>query len=793
MNNTLVDKQIGGYGGLDRFRLFAAFLVVGIHTEPLISVSTDLDFLVFHVFARIAVPFFLMTTGFFVLPRYLLAPPTVGKNRDTAPLLAFLKKALVLYAVASILYLPLGIYAGYYPQGDIPRSIARNIVFDGTFYHLWYFPALIIAVLLLFALSRKLPLGIIALISVALYAFGLFGDSYYGLASQSESVKHVYDACFEVFSYTRNGIFYAPIFLVMGALAAKPIGGESEAVPRGDTSADGDARPSVKTGSRAHALIGFCISMALMLAEGMALHGLGAQRHDSMYIALIPCMFFMFRLALSFTGRPSPFLRDLSTLIFVLHPLFIVLVRGIARATGLTDILVGNSVIHYAAVCLLTLAASALLALLWAKIRARGRDKGTVRGKPALLKNNSEHRNKTARAWIELDMEGLHHNVGVLRNMLPKSCKLMPAVKANAYGHGAVEICRELNRLGVRAFCVASVDEGVELRKHRIKGEILVLGYTHPDSFHLLRRHRLIQTVIDSDYAKTLNDYGRRLAVHIKIDTGMKRLGEPAENAEEILQLYNYKNLDIQGIYTHFAADDNGNPFDREYTQRQLDSYEAVLAKIKMAGLPVPRTHVQNSFGVFGRPDLRYDYARVGIALYGAYAAPGSALEHDSDNAANDSVHTGSNEKTTAADHTEIPHTPHTPHTLHPVLSVKARVAAIKRVSPGETVGYGFAFAAERETKVAVLSIGYADGLPRALSCGAGHVLLHGSVAPIVGRICMDQTIVDITDIDGVKQGDTAVIIGKDGNKEISAIELAKHAGTIPNEILSRLGDRLER
>ncbi|MCL1895412.1 MAG: serine racemase VanT catalytic subunit [Clostridiales bacterium] len=364
----------------------------------------------------------------------------------------------------------------------------------------------------------------------------------------------------------------------------------------------------------------------------------------------------------------------------------------------------------------------------------------------------------TGRAWIELDMVRLLHNVGILRSILPGTCQLMPAVKANAYGHGAAVISRELNRLGVSAFCVASAVEGVELRKKKIKGEILVLGYTDPEQFHLLRRYRLMQTVIDYGYAKKLNALGKRITVHIKVDTGMRRLGEPAESVENILKILKCENLVIAGIYSHFSAQDSGDPVDCAITQSQIDGFNNVLSRIREEGFDIPKAHIQNSYGVFARPDLTFDYARVGIALYGAYqSSRGEA------------------------------------GALLPVLSLKARVSAVKAVRAGETVGYGRAFAAGRDMKIAVLSIGYADGIPRAFSCGVGRVLINGKPAPIVGCVCMDQTTVDVTDIDGVMQGDVAVFIGRDGGAEISIMDFAEAAGTIPNEVLSRLGGRLER
>jgi serine/alanine racemase len=368
---------------------------------------------------------------------------------------------------------------------------------------------------------------------------------------------------------------------------------------------------------------------------------------------------------------------------------------------------------------------------------------------------------KLGRAWIELDMESLRYNVNLLRGILPESCELMPAVKANAYGHGAVLICRELNKLGVRNFCVASVTEGAELRRGRIRGDILVLGYTHPKQFHLLKQYHLTQTIIDHNYATVLNGYGKKLEVHIKVDTGMHRLGERSENIDKILQIYNYNNLAVSGIYTHLCAADLEGDEGKAFTQAQIDKFNAVLSGITEKGYPRPKAHIHGSYGVFLNNTNMYDYARVGIALYGMLSGQGDA---ETRNAA-----------------------------LRPVLSIKARICAVKTVFANEPAGYGLAFTAVRDTPIAILAIGYADGIPRDLSGGAGYALINGCEAPVVGRVCMDLMAVDITGIENVYSGDIAVIIGKSGAKEITACDMAKQAGTISNEILSRLSVRLER
>lgn len=366
-----------------------------------------------------------------------------------------------------------------------------------------------------------------------------------------------------------------------------------------------------------------------------------------------------------------------------------------------------------------------------------------------------------SRAWIELSRDALRHNVEALQVLLPDGCELMPAVKTNAYGHGAVLISRELNRLGVNAFCVATVQEGIELRRNGVTGTILILGYTHPSDFPLLYRYRLTQTVLDGSYAKALDKYGKKITVHIKIDTGMRRLGERSEKIEEISRIFECQNLKIEGIFTHLCVSDETAPESIKFTHAQAKAFYNVIDKLRQRGYICPKKHIVSSDGLLYYPELAENYARVGIALYGMLS--------------------------TRAD------TERCSISLEPVLSIKARVALVKDLFQGEAAGYGLQFVASQDTRIAVVTIGYGDGIPRSLSCGIGSVLIQGRKAPIVGRICMDQMLVDVSDIPDVKAGDVAVIIGQSGDERITACDLAAQDGTISNEILSQLGERLQR
>lgn len=365
------------------------------------------------------------------------------------------------------------------------------------------------------------------------------------------------------------------------------------------------------------------------------------------------------------------------------------------------------------------------------------------------------------RAWIELNRSALEENVEFLQSRLPKGCKLMPAIKANAYGHGAELVAEELLRLGVDSFCVAEIMEAVALRTQGITGEILVLGYTHPSQFSLLKKYEIMQTVVDYDYAKQLNDYGERLHVHIGIDTGMHRLGERSENIDAFCEIFKMENLVIDGMFTHLSAVDAMGAAERDFTNTQVETFYQVVTALRERGFRCPKLHLQSSYGVLNYPELAEDYARVGIALYGVLSNSADTKKWRS--------------------------------CLTPVLSLHTRIVCVRDLYQGEAAGYGLQYIADADRRIATLALGYADGLPRSLSKGRGYVLIHGKKAPIIGLICMDQAIIDVTEIPEAAEGDVVTVIGSSEGEEILASDLADWCGTITNEILSRLGQRLER
>ena len=365
-------NQSTNTGGLDKFRLAGALLVVAIHTSPLTCISAEADFFLTRILARVAVPFFLMVTGQFVLPRILEPGVRAGRR-----LLRYLARAGMLYLACILLYLPLGIYAGHYKELTAAK-VLRMLVWDGTFYHLWYFPAGMLGMTLLYLLSRRLGLRTLTLVCGALYLLGLSGDSYYGLTQYLPPLRSLCDLGFHVWSYTRNGLFLAPLFLLMGALMGglqrkNPCANKNTVpgqIPQNPFSAlssrasAGEAAPAAKSAS---ALTGApAAKSASALAAGLVLSLLGMSgeafllRHDSMYILLVPVMYCLYGLLLCSNCPPCPRLRRISTLIYILHPAVIVAVRICARLPHMLP-LMEQSLLHYAAVCLLSLAAAWLL------------------------------------------------------------------------------------------------------------------------------------------------------------------------------------------------------------------------------------------------------------------------------------------------------------------------------------------------------------------------------------------------------------------------------------------------
>lgn len=705
-----------GYGGVDRFRLAAALLVVANHTGPLESYGETADFLLTGIIARLANAFFFMVSGYFLFGRLK------GDNAaDRSALKRFLSRMGLFYGAGIALYLPLDLYAGYFDASKGLLSYAKDVVFNGTFYHLWYLPAVMLGACIVFALRRIMPeRGVLAAAAV-LYAIGLLGDSYYGVTAHVGWMTSFYDALFHGFDYTRNGLFFAPLYIALGALAAR--------------------RPLRTRFARGYATA-FLISLGLFLAEGIALHAAGYPRHDSMYAFMAPAAYALFRLLLALGGAERRSLRSVCSWIYLLHPIAIVALRGIAETTGTVPILLHSSLIYFGSVSALS-AAFAYAAVSLLGLRRGKREPGP------------------SRAWAEVDLDHLEHNWNELRRAVPEGTELMAVVKANAYGHGSVPVAKRLRRAGARSFAVAELEEGIELRKSGIRGEILVLGYTPSHRLGDLVRFKLSQTVASAEDAQRLQAFGKKLDVHVKIDTGMNRLGEPYDRTERVLSIYQHSRLRVRGTFSHLAAADGTEPVDIVFTHTQIDRFLRIVGQVRAAGLNPGKLHLQASYGILNYPELRFDMARPGIALYGVLAS-----ERDRANAGVD---------------------------LRPVLSLKATVTRVNEIRAGESVGYGRQYVATGDRRIATISIGYADGIPRELSERGGCVLIRGHRARMVGRICMDQLMADVTDLGDVRPGDTATLIGQDGSERITAEEIAGWAGTIAHEVVCAIGARVTR
>ena len=361
---------------------------------------------------------------------------------------------------------------------------------------------------------------------------------------------------------------------------------------------------------------------------------------------------------------------------------------------------------------------------------------------------------------VTVDLSALAHNVAQVRQRLLPSSEILAVVKADAYGHGAVVISQTLVQLGIPRLGVATLQEGIALREAGISAPILVMGALFANQFPDMIAHRLTPVVYDREAAAGFAACPRSgpepYPVHVKVDTGMGRLGLSPDEVLSLLQSPPFRGpLRVEGLMTHLADADSQDP---SYTQTQIARFSSVISQLEAAGLQVPLIHAANSAAILCHPSAHFTVVRPGIMLYGYHTTPlrGDALE------------------------------------LKPVLTLTTNVVQVRRVAPGESVSYGRTFVASRLSRIAVLPIGYADGYSRALS-NRGAVLIAGRRAPVVGRVCMDMTMVDVTDIPTVRPGHEAVLIGRQGDMQITAADLAAWLGTIPYEVLCSIGPRVIR
>lgn len=359
--------------------------------------------------------------------------------------------------------------------------------------------------------------------------------------------------------------------------------------------------------------------------------------------------------------------------------------------------------------------------------------------------------------WATVDLGALKRNyrrIGRYTNS-----EIMPIVKADAYGHGAVEVVRALKGEGAKRFGVAFLEEALELRKYFPDLIFMVIGPTLPEYSEILVKEDIIPEIFQVEQAEALSraavKAGKTAKLHVKVDTGMGRIGFRENAFEAILKISKLPNIFIEGIYTHLATADS---MDLSYARKQLKKFDDLYYRLQEAGVNIPIRHVANSAALIQMPEINYELCRPGIILYGLLPMNHAGREAG----------------------------------FEPVLSLKARISHLKTIEQGQSVGYGRTFVAAWPTKVATLPLGYADGLRWDMSNG-GEVLLKGKRVVIIGRVCMDQTMLDVTGIEDVRVGDEVTIIGRDGSECIDANEMADYLGTISYEILCSISGRVPR
>lgn len=363
--------------------------------------------------------------------------------------------------------------------------------------------------------------------------------------------------------------------------------------------------------------------------------------------------------------------------------------------------------------------------------------------------------------WAEINLDTIATNTKNIKKLVGDK-ELIAIVKADCYGHGAVDVVPTLLENGASRLAVAMLTEAIELRENNINAPIVILGYTPLYLGEELINYDIEQTVYDLDYAKELSkialSFNKKAKIHIAIDTGMGRIGflPGDDTVKTINEVYNLEGLEVIGIYSHFSTSDEK---DKSYANEQLFKFKKVIADLKALGIEIPLKHISNSGAIIDMPETYLNGVRPGIILYGYY--PSKEVSKDN-------------------------------LSVKPALTLKAKVAHVKELHKDMYISYGKTFKTNKKTIVATLPIGYGDGYPRALSENA-KVIVNGKFASILGRICMDQCMIDVTDIENVKTGDEVIILGGEGDLKFNADDMAEALGTINYEILCRIKSRIPR
>lgn len=370
--------------------------------------------------------------------------------------------------------------------------------------------------------------------------------------------------------------------------------------------------------------------------------------------------------------------------------------------------------------------------------------------------------NRYLRCYAEISLEAIGHNIREVKKRLPEGVKLLGVVKANAYGHGAVPVASYLENQ-VDYFATATIEEAVELRENGISAPILILGYVSPSQYGDLVEYDITQTIDSYAQALALEKeaarQNRKAKAHLAVDTGMTRIGFQVteHDADEAAKIADLPHIKLEGMFTHFSCADQE---DKTYCSMQMEKYDKMTALLAERGVTIPLRHICNSAGIMEFDDHRFEMVRSGIITYGIYPSEKVKKERLD---------------------------------LIPALSWKSHVIHVKEVGPGIGVSYGATYVTEKPmTRIATVSAGYADGYPRALS-NQGCVLIHGKKAPIIGRICMDQMMVDVTDIPDVQVEDVVTLVGTDGDETITIEEIANPAARFDYEMLCDISSRVTR
>lgn len=370
--------------------------------------------------------------------------------------------------------------------------------------------------------------------------------------------------------------------------------------------------------------------------------------------------------------------------------------------------------------------------------------------------------NRYLRCYVEISLEAIGHNIREVKKRLPEGVKLLGVVKANAYGHGAVPVASYLENQ-VDYFATATIEEAIELRENGISAPILILGYVSPSQYGDLVEYDITQTIDSYAQALALEKeaarQNRKAKAHLAVDTGMTRIGFQVteHDADEAAKIADLPHIELEGMFTHFSCADQE---DKTYCSMQMEKYDKMTALLAERGVTIPLRHICNSAGIMEFDDHRFEMVRSGIITYGIYPSEEVKKERLD---------------------------------LIPALSWKSHVIHVKEVGPGVGVSYGATYVTEKPmTRIATVSAGYADGYPRALS-NQGCVLIHGKKAPIIGRICMDQMMVDVTDIPDVQVEDVVTLVGTDGDETITIEEIANPAARFDYEMLCDISSRVTR